>query len=45
MEEHAMKKVMKTILFTRDRREEGTRPDTGKARCYACINGIIIPVL
>lgn len=39
-----MKKVMKTILFARNRREEA-RPDTGKARCYACINGIIIPVL
>ncbi len=40
-----MKKVMKTILFARDRREEGVRPDTGKTRCYACVNGIIIPVL
>ena len=40
-----MKKVMKTILNARNRREEAARPDTGKARCYACITGIIIPVL
>ena len=40
-----MKKAIKAILFARNRREEAVRPDTGKARCYACINGIIIPVL
>lgn len=40
-----MKKLMKSVLFTRNRRENQSRPDTGKARCYACVNGIIIPVL
>lgn len=40
-----MKKMMKSILFARNRREDAVRPDTGKARCYACVNGIIIPVL
>lgn len=40
-----MKKVFKSILHTRDRREHETRPDTGRARCYACVNGIVIPVL
>ena len=43
MEENAMKKVM-NILFARNRRE-GTRQEAPKARCYACVNGIVIPVL
>lgn len=38
-----MKKVMR-ILFARTR-EEGTRQEAPKARCYACVNGIVIPVL
>ena len=40
-----MKKVVKSVLFARNRRENQSRPDTGRARCYACVNGIIIPVL
>ena len=40
-----MKKLMKSVLFTRNCRENQSRPDTGRARCYACVNGIIIPVL
>lgn len=43
MEETAMKKVM-NILFAWNRREE-TRQEAPKARCYVCINGIVIPVL
>ena len=45
MEDSIMKKVFKSILNARNCRENQARPDTGKARCYACINGIIIPVL
>lgn len=45
MEDMIMKKVMKSILNARASRENQSRPDTGKARCYACINGIVIPVL
>ena len=40
-----MKKLMKSVLFARNRRENQSRPDTGRARCYACVNGIIIPIL
>lgn len=40
-----MKNMMKKILFGRERQEKAVRPDTGKVRCYACVNGIIIPVL
>ena len=45
MEDMIMKKVMKSILNARNCRENQSRPDTGKARCYACVNGIVIPVL
>ena len=45
MEDRSMKKAIKAILFARNRREEVTCADTGKARCYVCINGIVIPVL
>ncbi len=38
-----MKKVM-NILFARNR-WEGTCQEAPKARCYACVNGIVIPVL
>ena len=44
-EDIIMKKLMKSVLFTRTRRENQSRPDTGKTRCYACVNGIVIPVL
>ena len=40
-----MKKFMKNILNTRQHQQTEVQPDTAKARCYACINGIIIPVL
>lgn len=40
-----MKKFMKNILNTRQHRDAEVQANTAKARCYACINGIIIPVL
>ena len=40
-----MKKFMKNILNIRQHQQAEVQPDTAKARCYACINGIIIPVL
>ena len=40
-----MKKLMKNILNIRQHQQAEVQPDTAKARCYACINGIIIPVL
>lgn len=41
MEDIAMKKQLKIKVQT----NKNACPDTGKARCYACVNGIVIPVL
>ena len=43
MEDNAMKKLLKNKVHVQA--NASARPDTGKVRCYACVNGIVIPVL
>lgn len=43
MEDNAMKKLLKNKVHVQT--NASARPDTGKVRCYACVNGIVIPVL
>lgn len=45
MEDKAMKKSVKTKANTETRNAAQTRQDGAKVRCYACVNGIVIPVL
>lgn len=40
-----MKKFMKKKANTETKNAAQTRQDGAKVRCYACVNGIVIPVL
>ena len=40
-----MKKSMKIKVNPEVRNATQTRQDGAKVRCYACVNGIVIPVL
>ena len=45
MEDNAMKKSVKIKVNTEAKNAMQTRQDGAKVRCYACVNGIVIPVL